>query len=386
MDITAYISLLGLFQGILLSFFVLRNKAFRSPHNRYFAFFLIVLTIIGLDSQLSPMYHRLNDFWFTVLDIVGDDIPWIMMCYLPLFSFFVKTTGIKMRLPVAWLYLPFGVFLCLNILIDLDLDFSLLSIPALTENRFVVYELEDYISLALFIPLHIYLYVAGIGRSENKWIKNVWWFCNAIILLWLLALQNHLFFEDFIVEMVLSGLWLLVTAFIYWLIYTGLFQFNLAQNRQLLQHKLSLDHQENRSQKEAPGPTAVPASAPEKKASSKSRPGKANDHFEKLKALLEEEGISRDPELSRDKVAEQLSISSSYLTQIIRANSGMSFPAFINQYRVQDVERMLADPSFDNFDVLSIGLEAGFKSKSAFYSTFRKTTGMTPTQFRKRKS
>ncbi|MEM9328710.1 MAG: helix-turn-helix domain-containing protein, partial [Bacteroidota bacterium] len=86
----------------------------------------------------------------------------------------------------------------------------------------------------------------------------------------------------------------------------------------------------------------------------------------------------------RDKVAEKLAISSSYLTVVIKEETGKSFTAFINQYRVRDVERMLHDNTFDNFDVLSIGLEAGFKSKSAYYSTFKNLTGITPAQFKKK--
>ena len=101
---------------------------------------------------------------------------------------------------------------------------------------------------------------------------------------------------------------------------------------------------------------------------------------------MEKDAIYRDSNLGREKVAQQLGISNSYLTQLIKENTGSSFTNFVNQYRVKDVERMLQDDSFENFDVLSIGLEAGFKSKTGFYSTFKKINGLTPSQFRNNRS
>ncbi|WP_344820962.1 AraC family transcriptional regulator [Aquimarina gracilis] len=41
------------------------------------------------------------------------------------------------------------------------------------------------------------------------------------------------------------------------------------------------------------------------------------------------------------------------------------------------------DPVFHKYSVEAIGLEAGFKSKSAFYSTFKASLGMSPGAFRK---
>lgn len=366
MAIYEIIALLGLSQGLLVAFFILRNKIFSNSLNRYFAYFLLTLVIIGLDSLLSRYYHQLTPFWFAFFDIVGDDIPWIMMFYLPLFTFFLKATNTTISIPTQLFYIPFLVFVVINVIIDLDFDFQLISAPFFTNNRFLFYEFEDYIAVVLFLSLHLFIYFKAIRASNDKWIKNLWWYCTTIILIWIYLLFNHAFFEDQFLDVILALLWTSISVFIYWLIYTGLFQFNLANNRKML--KVQFDQ-------------SIPSQN-----GATSKPKIARSYFDKLEDLMEKEALYRDPDISREKIAEQLDISSGYLTQLIKEQMDVSFTAFINQYRVKEVEKMLQDSSFEHFDVLSIGLEAGFKSKSAFYSTFKKFNGLTPTQYRQKQS
>lgn len=107
-----------------------------------------------------------------------------------------------------------------------------------------------------------------------------------------------------------------------------------------------------------------------------------NAYYRKLCHLLDQEKIYLDPELSLSLVAKRLNISSTYLSQLINTLSNHNFSDFVNLYRVRDAKIKLLDPEFSCYTILSIGLEAGFNSKSAFYTAFKKHTGSTPTQFR----
>ncbi len=44
---------------------------------------------------------------------------------------------------------------------------------------------------------------------------------------------------------------------------------------------------------------------------------------------------------------------------------------------------MLTYTEYDNYTIVAIGLEAGFNSKSSFYTAFKKFTGKTPIEFKK---
>jgi len=70
------------------------------------------------------------------------------------------------------------------------------------------------------------------------------------------------------------------------------------------------------------------------------------------------------------------------LSQVINENIGKSFFDFVNEYRVRETKKALADSRSEQFSILGIAMDAGFNSKSAFYTAFKKYTGMTPSQFK----
>ena len=88
-------------------------------------------------------------------------------------------------------------------------------------------------------------------------------------------------------------------------------------------------------------------------------------------------------ELTLADLAEQTKIPAHYLSQIINEKMNCNFLDFVNSYRVEEAKKMLAEDSSKNFTILSIAYDAGFNSKSTFYSAFKKHVGMTPSGFRK---
>ena len=113
-----------------------------------------------------------------------------------------------------------------------------------------------------------------------------------------------------------------------------------------------------------------------------------NDLFIKLKVLLvssmNDDKLYLDDSLTIHSLALKLKTNSKYLSQLINTDFNKSFVVFINEYRVEEAKRLLMDDKNKLLSIEGIGYEAGFKSKSAFNTAFKKFTGETPSSFLKK--
>ncbi len=92
-----------------------------------------------------------------------------------------------------------------------------------------------------------------------------------------------------------------------------------------------------------------------------------------------------DPELSLPKLAQLMHCSTHELSHLINQGFERNFYQFINTYRVEESKRLLQDQKLDHLNILAIGFEAGFNSKTTFNTTFKQMMGISPLEFRKRK-
>ena len=104
---------------------------------------------------------------------------------------------------------------------------------------------------------------------------------------------------------------------------------------------------------------------------------------ERLCELMKNEKPYLRSDLSLAELAKMMNISTHYLTEVINKYADKSFYDFVNSYRIENVKRAIANPEYQNYTLLGIGLESGFNSKSSFNSVFKKHTGLTPSQYKK---
>ena len=107
-----------------------------------------------------------------------------------------------------------------------------------------------------------------------------------------------------------------------------------------------------------------------------------NRYYIKLEELMHGQKVFRNPHLSLVSVAEMLGISASYLSSLVNAIRQESFIDYVNGYRVEEVKTNLRSLYYKRYTILSVGLEAGFNSKSTFYTAFKKYTGVSPSDYR----
>lgn len=107
------------------------------------------------------------------------------------------------------------------------------------------------------------------------------------------------------------------------------------------------------------------------------------DILQKITTYVEAQQYYLKKDSSLKDLATQLSISPTYLSQIINKQTGQNFNDFINQYRIEEAKKRLIDDAYAHLNIAGIGETVGFKSKSAFYTAFKKNSPFTPAAYAK---
>ena len=108
---------------------------------------------------------------------------------------------------------------------------------------------------------------------------------------------------------------------------------------------------------------------------------KTDKDFERIKNYILDNKIYLDPNITIDIFASKVQLTTRKVTEILKNNSDLGFPDFINKIRIDKAKKILIDPQYANYTIVSICLECGFNSKSTFYRVFEKFVRMTPTQY-----
>jgi len=103
-------------------------------------------------------------------------------------------------------------------------------------------------------------------------------------------------------------------------------------------------------------------------------------YLKQLHSFMESERPYLNPSLTILNLSKKLSISSRYLSQVINESLGVNFYDYVNQYRIEEAKRIMADTTQDYGNILDVLFDSGFNSKSAFNRVFKNLTGMTPSQ------
>ncbi|WBS73526.1 helix-turn-helix domain-containing protein [Elizabethkingia meningoseptica] len=109
--------------------------------------------------------------------------------------------------------------------------------------------------------------------------------------------------------------------------------------------------------------------------------------FEALKqellSLMETQKPYLDGELNLLKLSELININAHQLSYLLNNGFNENFFQFVNKYRVEHAKKLLSGDPSKKFSILGIAFESGFNSKTSFNTIFKKTMGITPSEFRK---
>lgn len=101
----------------------------------------------------------------------------------------------------------------------------------------------------------------------------------------------------------------------------------------------------------------------------------------KIEQAMSEDRLYMNANLSLRALAQHITSHPNYVSQTLNSKLGYTFFDFINAWRIREAMPRLAT---SDEQVTNIAYDVGFNSRSSFYNAFKKETGETPTQYRKR--
>jgi len=151
---------------------------------------------------------------------------------------------------------------------------------------------------------------------------------------------------------------------IYWVSYFGITQRNV---RSLITNNWTADNSNDKTKDKNYSPEMIPERLEELM-------GSIEDYMAVSKCFI-------NPDLTIMDLSEGINEHPKIVSVALNTVGKQNFNSYINQYRIKKAEALLTTNKKINLSIEGIGLEVGFKSKSAFYQAFKKFTGTTPTRF-----
>lgn len=87
-----------------------------------------------------------------------------------------------------------------------------------------------------------------------------------------------------------------------------------------------------------------------------------------------------NPELSLQKITTYLSVSTSYFSSIFKQHTGVTFIDFLTRLRMHQAQELLVTTDMKNYEIAD---KVGYDDPGYFSSTFKKFTGMKPSEYRR---
>lgn len=107
-------------------------------------------------------------------------------------------------------------------------------------------------------------------------------------------------------------------------------------------------------------------------------------YLDKLEQHMSDKESFKNPHLTIAILAEEIGISKRNLSELINQHYQQNFVDFINTRRIELAKYRLQHPKDPGETILEVMYEVGFNSKSSFNQAFKKKTGLTPSQFKNR--
>ena len=356
-DIWTLLLAIGAFQGFLL-FLFLNKKSNRNQSSTYLSLlvFIIVINLIDyliIASKAYRIYPHLITFSNPTIFLIA-----------PLYFQFVKS-HINKVLSLKWADLlhltPFIIasFYHMNVFfLSADQKIRFVEQYLLIDHHIISSFAIVYITIHTLQNITYALFANRlVVRNSIKWLQKVnyayilYWVILYIILMSFAALDRLTFETDYLIVLINA---LLLTILVFSAIGENKVIKTLLNGSQLKYQHSNLSAET------------------------------INTYLIKFNKIMLNQKPFLEPNLKLNQLAEQIGISSNHLSQLLNENIKMSFNDYLNSKRIQRVKELLGTDGSKHLNLYGIALTCGFNSKNTFNRAFKKETGLTPSEYRKK--
>lgn len=358
----ALLDTIGLFQGLALGTILLlvNRKKYRSTF--FLGLFLIVFSLklipfISLSLNAGAVYPALF--------LIPLNFSWFLF---PLFYIYTQKISVHSRRKTSYWVLYPGILAFLGQLMIYSLPY---------QTKIEISNSTWYLLVFTVVGI-IYSWAIGLMNlkllfEHNIEVKNTYslveskglqWTRNFLIYLLVTSLVIHVMFfaspKNFYFKIFFSIIDLIA---IYWVSYHGLMQRNILS---VLSNEMNFSTIQPKTEV-----STMPLH-------------ELSRLMEKIDEYMRVSECFVNTELTIVDVAENLKVHPKRISTAINSVLKKNFNTYINYYRISKAVALLKKNGNLNLSVEGIGNEVGFKSKSSFYSAFKKVTGTTPNKFKEK--
>lgn len=354
----------GSIQGLIFTAAVIFSKKFRSRSTLFLTALILVYSLSNVmyilpDIELISLQNMYRYIYLPFAAL----IPVLIYCYVVLFLNPLK----RIRLGDKLLFLPFLIFLVFTLSFRIGFLLNYDEAVLFKYFRLLIISTEIFSVVLAIILLTILIRKVLLYEKKHSSFKieiiqsNLFWLKSILLIIFLFTLfWGYLTYLNVFVANVENAyyiLWVSMASIIYFFGHVGIYRFGLLKERQKLRNFI-------------------------RKQTTLSQSKSKNEHIIAFEKLLVDSKLFLDSNLSLEKVAQNLNLSNGYLSRMIKKELQTNFTEYLNNLRINEAISYLSNSDFSNYSITSIGLEAGFNSKSSFYEVFKKKTGKTPLSYK----
>lgn len=347
LNIYQVLILLGVLHGLIFSLILLFHSKYKSKTNLLLAFTVLCLVL----SNVQYLSIQLKIFYLPNILIIPVEI-----LIIPFFYLFVHKY-LRLKIFMAEKSILFVPFFIAVVLIVFDYaSISNISFYKIYENSSSLFSL--FLIIVIYFKIKQY---EALKEDRNTikyqviWLKQLLIIGAIICLYWFYSINafsvSKISFYPFYI------LWISISFLIYWIGYVSVYKAQITNERKQIRTQIS------------------------KQAINKSKEVSL-ELYARIIYYIRDEEAYLSPDLNLRHLAAKFDKSPSYISQIINKNQQLSLTDFISQLRIEKSKKLLLNSEFEKYTITAIALESGFKSKSSFYSAFKKFTQQTPKEFK----